>query len=568
VRKNPMPATPDANSPEAWTEHTHSDGRRYYYNKVSKASSWDKPAILKSEVEKANTTVWKEYKAADGRDYFYNPTTKQSVWEMPAELKALRAVQNKEKEESSDEEQEEEPEKPEYANQKERKAAFVELLAEKKIKGNMKWEEAMKLMSEDRRFMALNSAGERKQAFAEWQTNSKKREKEEEREKKKRAKDDFLGALAAWDDLTIKTSYRDAAEHFYQEEWFKLIEEDERDDLFQDFMDEHEKKGKDDRRKKRKEIVEVVKKAYEDEKDISVQSRWRDVQDLLKENESFRWLSKLEALTSWEEWVVEKAKEDLDSKGKDKFRVERLARDAFRDLLATHHYDGEIKEDSTWRGFAKLVVNESRYIKMIGMSGSTPHDLFDDFLEDLAEKYKTDRAHIKKWAKAAGLVLTSTSTYDWFKDELKGEEGFVSMAEGNKKKVFESLIGKAKEQDEDMEKNAKKNRKRFVELLQKTREVTGRTTYEDAEKLLGAGAAWDAVDEGTRRQCFDIFVDQLKIQSGNADDDDEKKDKKAKGKKRKEESPEPEPQRKRSKREEVVLEEAPKKEKDRKRRRE
>lgn len=53
---------------------------------------------------------------------------------------------------------------------------------------NMKWEEASKLCQEDRRFLALNTAGERKQEFAVWVTQSKKREKEEEREKKKRAK--------------------------------------------------------------------------------------------------------------------------------------------------------------------------------------------------------------------------------------------------------------------------------------------------------------------------------------------------------------------------------------------
>merc|ERR1719478_1867770 len=123
------------------------------------------------------------------------------------------------------------------------------------------------------------------------------------------------------------------------------------------------------------------------------------------------------------------------------------------------------------------------------------------------------------------------------------------MADENKRTVFESLIGKAKEQDEDVEKNAKRNRKRFVELLQKTREVTARTTFEDAAKLLSVSPAWDAVDENTRRQCFDIFVDQLKIQSQAAggDDDAEEEDKrkaekKVKSKRKKDEPPEePEP---------------------------
>merc|ERR1719183_970289 len=119
-----MAGTP-ANAADAWTEHTHSDGRRYYYNKTTKASSWDKPEALKSSEEKANTTSWKEYKTADGRDYFYNPTTKQSVWEMPAELKALRAMQKKQEEESSEEgdKEEEKEEEPEYKTNEDRKKA-------------------------------------------------------------------------------------------------------------------------------------------------------------------------------------------------------------------------------------------------------------------------------------------------------------------------------------------------------------------------------------------------------------------------------------------------------------
>jgi len=137
-----------------------------------------------------------------------------------------------------------------------------QLLEDKGVKSSMKWEEALKLIQatchqlrmltsrivlispvqqaagfghiigkakDDRRFGALTAAGERKQAFAEYITQTKKREKEEEREKRKRAKDDFIEALQTWKDLKLTTRYKDTAEHFYNEEWFKLLEEDERD---------------------------------------------------------------------------------------------------------------------------------------------------------------------------------------------------------------------------------------------------------------------------------------------------------------------------------------------------
>merc|ERR1712187_284188 len=151
--------------------------------------------------------------------------------------------------------EEEKKEEPEYATQADRKKAFLDLLTEKNVKAAMKWDEAMKLVCEDRRFTALASAGERKQAFAEFVNKQKKAEKDEEREKKKRAKDDLVNLLADWADLTPTSRYRDFAEAFYEDPIFKMVEEDDRDELFQDFMDENEKKTKEERRKKRKEYV-------------------------------------------------------------------------------------------------------------------------------------------------------------------------------------------------------------------------------------------------------------------------------------------------------------------------
>jgi len=35
----------------SWTEHKAPDGRTYYYNHVSKQSSWEKPKDLQTETE-------------------------------------------------------------------------------------------------------------------------------------------------------------------------------------------------------------------------------------------------------------------------------------------------------------------------------------------------------------------------------------------------------------------------------------------------------------------------------------------------------------------------------------
>lgn len=89
--------------------------------------------------------------------------------------------------------------------------------------------------------------------------------------------------------------------------------------------------------------------------------------------------------------------------------------------------------------------------------------------------------------------------------------------------------------DEDVE----KSRMRFVELLLKTREVNASTTYEEAKALLAENPDWFAVDESTRKECFDIFVEHLGSHASQKKKDKKKgkeKDKEKSKKKNKEEA--------------------------------
>lgn len=77
----------------------------------------------------------------------------------------------------------------------------------------------------------------------------------------------------------------------------------------------------------------------------------------------------------------------------------------------------------------------------------------------------------------------------------------------------------------DQEGDADVARKRFVELLLKTREISGGTMYDEAEKLLGNDSSWTACDDITRQECFNIFVDHLGDTSAKKKDKKGKKDK-------------------------------------------
>ena len=57
-----------ADEPTNWTEHKAPDGRTYFYNSSTKASSWEKPDCLKSSIEMLLAQCpWKEFKAENGK---------------------------------------------------------------------------------------------------------------------------------------------------------------------------------------------------------------------------------------------------------------------------------------------------------------------------------------------------------------------------------------------------------------------------------------------------------------------------------------------------------------------
>lgn len=73
---------------QIWREHTTSDGRKYWYNTLTRQSTWEKPAELLTPEEKALMNCpWKEYKTPDGKTYYSNIQTKESKWVMPDEYK-------------------------------------------------------------------------------------------------------------------------------------------------------------------------------------------------------------------------------------------------------------------------------------------------------------------------------------------------------------------------------------------------------------------------------------------------------------------------------------------------
>ncbi|CAE7594570.1 unnamed protein product [Symbiodinium pilosum] len=97
----------------------------------------------------------------------------------------------------------------------------------------------------------------------------------------------------------------------------------------------------------------------------------------------------------------------------------------------------------------------------------------------------------------------------------KEDQGKAENDDSEDKQEDDKADDKEEEEDgDDEDPDGEKTRTQFVDLLMKAKEISAGTSYEDAEALLSKKAAWKAVDEHTRKECFEIFVDHLATHTG------------------------------------------------------
>lgn len=677
----PMPpvAPPPAGFSD-WQEHTAPDGRKYYYNKKTKQSSWEKPFELMTPVERADaSTVWKEFTTADGRKYYYNKLTKQSKWTMPEDMKAARekvekaatasstpaiellsavaktppavtstttssspliapssplpvstatapsaseasaarpttpggeisavvevasppvhtsaedttTIVNPEiktisdnedvpkkgiSEEASAQDIEEAKktmplvgnvnvtplvkdkpapiaeEPPTYANKVEAKNAFKELLEAVHVEADWTWEQAMRVIINDKRYGALKTLGERKQAFNEYLSYRKKHEAEEKRIKQKRAREEFLIMLQESKQLTSTMRWSKAVSLFAEDPRLLAVEKDrEREELFEDYLVELERKERERAREERKKNVIEYRAFLESCDFIKANTQWRKVADKLEVDERCSRLDKMDRLDVFQEYIRDLEKEEEEEKKNQREQQrknERKHRDDFRKLMEDHRESGVLTTRVAWRDYVLKVKEHPAYLAVCSnTSGTTPKELFEDVAEDMEKQYQADKSRIKETIKAGKINVTPAWTFDKFKSAIVEAGDLTGIAESNVKLVFEDLLDRAKEKEEKEAKKKKRLVDDFNEVLRTEKSLTVSSKWEDCKLLLENATEFRALsDESARKKLFDEYIAHL--QQKTKEKEKKREEEKAKKDREKEKEKEKEREKKKEK---------------------
>ncbi|XP_042506427.1 pre-mRNA-processing protein 40A-like isoform X2 [Macadamia integrifolia] len=665
VATNSQPNSSQQSSSD-WQEHTSADGRRYYYNKKTRVSSWEKPLELMTPVERADaSTVWKEFTTQEGRKYYYNKVTKLSKWTIPDELRLAREQAEKaasqglqsdttvtpdsssavavtlvdtpssvgisigssstvaisgvasspvpvtpvvsispppvvtsgmpaivaipsavasnavgvpspaaalsplqstvsggavvpvaldnatttttnfenvsqgvatsidgasaqDLEEAKKgmavagktnvtplEEKTVDEEPLVYANKQEAKNAFKALLESANVEYDWTWEQAMRVIINDKRYGALKSLGERKQAFNEYLGQRKKQEAEERRIRQKRAREEFTKMLEESKELTSSTRWSKAISMFEDDERFKAVERArDREDLFENYLVELEKKERAKAQEEHKRNIMEYRQFLESCDFIKANSQWRKVQDRLEDDERCSRLEKIDRLEIFQEYLRDLEKEDEEHRKIEKEqqrRAERKNRDEFRKLMEEHVAEGMLAAKTHWRDYFMKVKELPAFIAVSkNTSGSTPKDLFEDVVEELENQYHDDKTRIKDGMKLEKINMASSWTFEDFKASIIEVVGSPTISDINLKLVYEELIERIKEKEEKEAKKRQHLADDFTDILHSIKEITASSKWEDSKSLFEDSQEYRAIgEENFRREVFEEYVTHL-----------------------------------------------------------
>ncbi|KDP44546.1 hypothetical protein JCGZ_16379 [Jatropha curcas] len=403
-----------------------------------------------------------------------------------------------------------------YADKLEAKNAFKALLESANVGSDWTWDQAMRVIINDRRYGALKTLGERKQAFNDYLGQKRKQEADNRRSRQKKAREEFKKMLEESGEMTSSTRWSKAMTMFENDERFKAVErEKERRELFDNYLEELKIKEQAKTNEERKRNLVEYRKFLESCDFIKASTQWRKVHDRLEADERCSRLETMDRLNYFNDYIHDLQKEEEEQRKiqKEEMRkTERKNRDEFRKLLEEHVADGTLTSKTHWRDYFLKVKDLPAYLAVASnTSGPTPKDLFEDVAEELQKQYHEDKTRIKDTVKLKKVALASTWTLEDFKVAVLEDVSHPPVSEVNLKIIFNELLERAKEKEDKEAKKRKRVAEDFLNLLYSIKDITASSKWETCKELFEGSREFSSIgDESICKEIFEKCVAQLK----------------------------------------------------------
>ncbi|CAO3607198.1 unnamed protein product [Mucor hiemalis] len=532
-----------------WKEHTTAEGRKYWYNNITRQSTWEKPDNLLTPEEKVlKSSSWKEYTTADGKKYYSNTKTKETVWEIPAELKeqlekAKKLAAEIQSLSSNAAPIVPEPARagqiiPEYATKEQAEQAFFGLLKESGVRTDWNWEQAQRAIITKPLYKALKTPSERKAAFHMYIDHEARREREEKEAREAQQKTNFMNMLSKQPAIKPYTRFRTLAKICGHLTAFSAIKSEKHcEAYFDEYIQNIQREEKDRLRDLRKQSMDKFNKLLHTIPEITYKTSWKEAQYLYQNQlpqgtDSFQGMDMLDFLSVFEEYnrsLWDVPINEISKKVHQRRRKERKAREGFRELLHELLSSNQINVRTLWKDIYPLIKDDSRYTSAVGLVDSTPIDMFWDILDDLDEQLYHQKKAVYGALKKADFEVDLETNFDDYMKALDVEERVkAEISFENLKFIFEHLQVKAAQRIKDEKRRQEKKLRKKLDIFRHALKhglqppITLEDTWESIKPRAELLPEYkDVEDEALKMEVFEKYLNRLKEKRDDEDEEEE-----------------------------------------------
>jgi pre-mRNA-processing factor 40 len=250
--------------------------------------------------------------------------------------------------------------------------------------------------------------------------------------------------------IDARTRWREASSLLQDDVRFKNVEDSrDREDLFNDFVSELEKKEKEDRVKQKNDALkylEGVLEARRESGSISRRSTWTEERDGMLKSPELHALDDGEVKRIFQDFV---GRLDFTHKEEERQRKVELQRRVdvltveFRDLLEKLSYEGEITATSRWSECCvkPSIAESSAYRELEALSnverkegvamGSSARDTFEKLLVAVREASRADKRLVQDVLRDWDVEVRHTTTLQEFLDSVYTAAGVKTTPQLN-----------------------------------------------------------------------------------------------------------------------------------------
>ena len=329
-----------------------------------------------------------------------------------------------------------------------------------------KWEDACRILFNEPEWKSIRTFSEKRNLFNEYINELRSKEKEEIYLKREKNKSKFRQLLSEDNTINSDSTYTEAMSRLSYDERWRSVDEKEREDVFEDYIDLIYKKEEDEWKKAR----DVKKKSFLEKlkcKNIKSDTLWKTIKNEFKDDPVFASMEKIDRIQTFADYILSlESKEKNERQEKEKYQCYQN-REKFRELLQISVEEKTLNMDTKWKDYILEIKDKEEYLNMLGQEGSTPMELFQDKIQELKKEYKKIKKIFKEIIIKNNIEFKFQITFEEFDNLISKYEQSKLISPDMKQLLYEHIKKKLNEKEIIHNKHSKNIADKLYSYLQR-----------------------------------------------------------------------------------------------------